>query len=126
VQKVTGIGGVFFRARDPKELTSWYEKHLGIDITEKTWTQRAGLTVFSPFKRDTDYFGRSEQQWMICFRVEDLIAFVAQLTASGIDVIQNDDWNSEVGTFARIHDPEGNPIELWEPSEQSRGENSAN
>jgi glyoxylase I family protein len=120
VQKVTGIGGFFFRARDPKKLSSWYEAHLGIDIFDTTWLQQAGLTVFAPFKNDTDYFGRAEQQWMLCFRVEDLQAFVSQLQHQGIDAIQKEEWNSEVGTFARLHDPEGNPIELWEPSAQCR------
>ena len=81
--------------------------------------QESGQTVFSPFKMDSDYFGRSEQQWMICFRVADLEAMITQLKANGIDAIQKDEWNSEVGAFARIHDPEGNPIELWQPSAQA-------
>lgn len=118
MQKVSGIGGVFFRSRDPKALSVWYEKHLGIDIFDQTWGQQAGLTVFAPFKHDTDYFGRAEQQWMLCYRVDDLQAFVTQLKDQGVEAIQNDEWNSEVGTFARIHDPEGNPIELWEPFAQ--------
>jgi glyoxylase I family protein len=117
MQKVTGIGGVFFRARDPKALIQWYEQELGVDIQEKTWVQDAGLTVFAPFKEDSDYFGRATQQWMLCFRVANLQAFVAQLKARGIDAIQKEEWNSEVGTFARIHDPDGNPIELWQPAE---------
>lgn len=66
--RVTGIGGVFFRAQDPKLLAEWYERHLGIDDIAKTvWRQDAGLTVFSPFAQDTDYFGRDEQQWMVNF-----------------------------------------------------------
>ncbi|MGL4234968.1 VOC family protein [Tabrizicola sp.] len=117
MQKVTGIGGVFFRAKETQALITWYEQNLGIDITDKTWVQEGGLTVFSPFREDTDYFGRREQQWMICFRVADLEAMLAQLRGSGIEAIQKDEWNSEVGTFARIHDPEGNPIELWQPSD---------
>ena len=119
MQKVTGIGGVFFRARDPKTLSDWYERNLGVDILDKTWVQESGQTVFAPFKMDSEYFGRAEQQWMICFRVADLDAMVTQLKANGIEAIQKDEWNSEVGTFAHIHDPEGNPIELWQPSEQS-------
>lgn len=115
--KVTGIGGVFFRAHDPKALAEWYERHLGIDDIAKTvWRQEAGLTVFAPFSHDTDYFGRPEQQWMINFRVDDLDAAIADLEASGIEVETRAEWDSEVGHFARIHDPEGNPIELWEPS----------
>lgn len=115
--KVTGIGGVFFRARDPKALAEWYERHLGIDDIAKTvWRQDAGLTVFAPFSHDTDYFGRPEQQWMINFRVDDLDGAIADLKAAGIAVEIRAEWDSEVGRFARIHDLEGNPIELWEPS----------
>jgi glyoxylase I family protein len=117
MQKVLGIGGVFFRARDPEALARWYTDHLGIDIADAVWQQRGGPTVFCPFKRDTEYFGRPEQQWMINFRVADLDAMIAQLQSRGIDVeTRPDEWDSEVGRFARIHDPEGNPIELWEPA----------
>ncbi|PLP57111.1 glyoxalase [Mesorhizobium loti] len=115
--RVTGIGGVFFRARDPKLLAEWYESHLGIDDIAKTvWRQDAGPTVFSPFAEDTEYFGRAEQQWLINFRVDDLDGMIARLKAAGIAVETRGEWDSEVGHFARIHDPEGNPIELWEPS----------
>jgi glyoxylase I family protein len=117
MHKVTGIGGFFFRAHSPQALVAWYTQHLGIDIVEAVWEQRAGPTVFHPFKADSDYFGRPEQQWMINFRVDDLDAMIAQLQAAGIAVeTRPDEWDSEVGRFARIHDPEGNPIELWEPS----------
>lgn len=115
--KVTGIGGFFFRARDPKVLAEWYERHLGIDDIAKTvWRQEAGMTILAPFNHDTDYFGRPEQQWLINFRVDDLDAAIADLKASDIEVETRAEWDSEVGRFARIHDPEGNPIELWEPS----------
>lgn len=118
--KVTGIGGLFFRARDPKRLTEWYERHLGVDDIAKTvWQQEAGLTVFAPFAQDTDYFGRPEQQWMINFRVDDLDAMIAALQAAGIAIETRAEWDSAVGRFARIHDPEGNPVELWEPSSQA-------
>lgn len=116
MQKVTGIGGVFFRAKDPKSLTEWYESNLGVDISARIWVQKSGQTVFSPFNEDSDYFGRQEQQWMVCFRVADLQAMIAQLELGGIEAIQKAEWNSEVGAFARVHDPEGNPIELWQPS----------
>lgn len=120
MQKVTGIGGVFFRARDPGALSSWYTRHLGIDIQDAIWMQGGGPTVFAPFKYNTEYFGRSEQQWMINFRVSDLDAMVSQLNDDGIEVeTRPEEWDSEVGRFARIHDPEGNPIELWEPAPQS-------
>jgi glyoxylase I family protein len=120
--KVTGIGGVFFRARDPQALAAWYEKHLGIDDLQKSvWAQDAGSTIFGPFAHDTDYFGRAEQQWMINFRVDDLDAMMAKLKADGIAVETRTEWDSEVGRFCRIHDPEGNPIELWEPAKNVEG-----
>ncbi|WP_309083525.1 VOC family protein [Chelativorans sp.] len=116
-QKVTGIGGVFFRARDPKALAAWYEEHLGIDdMAKSVWRQEAGDTIFGPFAETTSYFGRPEQQWMINFRVDDLDAMISQLKGSGITVETRAEWDSEVGRFARIHDPEGNPVELWEPA----------
>jgi glyoxylase I family protein len=113
MQKVTGIGGVFVKAKDLKALSKWYEDTLGVDINDKTWVQERGQTVFAPFKIDTDYFGRADQQWMICFRVDDLRSMIAQLESIGVAVVQKPEWNSEVGEFARIHDPDGNPVELW-------------
>lgn len=94
-----GIGGVFFRARDPRLLA-----------------EDAGPTIISPFAQDTGYFGRAEQQWLINFRVDDLDGMIIGLKAAGIAVETPEEWDSEVGHFARIHDPEGNPIEFWEPS----------
>lgn len=115
--KAIGIGGVFFRARDPRALLAWYEQHLGVsDFTRTIWMQEAGPTVFAPFAADTDYFGRMDQQFMINFRVDDLDALMAQLKAAGIAVETRPEWDSEVGRFCRIHDPEGNPVELWEPA----------
>lgn len=115
---VTGIGGFFFRAKDPQALAAWYEKHLGItDISRAVWKQQAGPTILSPFSRDTEYFGRPEQQWLINLRVDDLDAAMSDLKAAGIAVETRAEWDSEVGRFCRIHDPEGNPIELWQPSD---------
>ncbi len=116
---VTGIGGLFFRAADPKALAAWYERHLGIKrvpdtYEEPPWQQQAGPTVFAPFKQDTEYFSRPEQQWMLNVRVNDLDAFVADLRAAGIEVTVDPETYPN-GRFARTHDPEGNPIELWEP-----------
>ncbi|EEE36300.1 glyoxalase/bleomycin resistance protein/dioxygenase [Rhodobacteraceae bacterium KLH11] len=117
MEKVTGIGGVFFRARDPDGLSAWYERHLGVThFASGPWKQREGYTVFAPFALDTDYFDRVEQQWMINFRVDDLEAMIKQLRSAGITVETRAEWDSDIGRFARIHDPEGNPIELWEPS----------
>ncbi|XDA98752.1 hypothetical protein AB1M95_02260 [Sulfitobacter sp. LCG007] len=74
MQRVTGIGGVFFRSQNPAVLVQWYEQNLGVDISSKTWVQQAGQTVFAPFNQESEYFGRKAQQWMICFRVDDLNA----------------------------------------------------
>lgn len=102
-------------------LAEWYDRHLGVGNFKKSiWRQEAGLTVFVPFSHNTDYFGRTEQQWMINFRVEDLDAAIVDLEASGIRVETRAEWDSDVGRFARIHDPEGNPIELWELSALAR------
>ena len=79
------------------------------------WRTEAGITVFAPFKKDTTYFGRPEQAWMVNFRVADLEAMVAQLRAAGITVTEPESYPN--GDFARVHDPEGNPIELWEPKD---------
>ncbi|NOX93922.1 MAG: VOC family protein [Alphaproteobacteria bacterium] len=116
---VTGIGGVFFRAHDPKAVVAWYKEHLDIEIGGMAfWSQEAGPTVFAPFKADTDYFGSSDQQWMINLRVKDLDGLLTKLKSKGIDVEMRDEWQSaEIGRFARIHDPAGTPIELWEPAE---------
>ena len=115
---VAGIGGFFFRASNPTALAEWYRQHLGVDLTptdysQKPWSQEAGPTVFSPFPQDTDYFGDSAKHWMINFRVDDLDAMVEQLRAAGIEVT-NDPEKYPNGRFARLRDPEGNPIELWE------------
>lgn len=117
-QKVTGVGGFFFRAKDPKALAAWYAEHLGVASEDgcAPWRQAAGYTVFAPFAEDTDYFGRPEQAWMLNFRVDDLDGMIGQLQAAGISVeTRPDEWDGPHGRFARIHDPEGNPIELWEP-----------
>ena len=113
---VTGIGGVFFRSENPKRLIEWYEKHFGIMSADHSpWNQSAGPTVFMPFPNETDYFSR-EKQWMINLRVEGLDAIISTLQSSGIAVVTKAEWNSpETGRFARLHDPEGNAIELWEP-----------
>lgn len=119
MEKVSGIGGVFFKADNPEELAQWYEKHLGVLPVPQSydalpWMQEAGPTVFAPFEQTTDYFGRDEQKWMINFRVNDLDAMVKQLTDAGIDVAVNEE-DYPNGRFAQLRDPEGNPVELWEP-----------
>jgi glyoxylase I family protein len=120
MERVTGIGGLFFRARDPLALGRWYADNLGIDVPPPTyddepWRQEAGPTVFAPFSADTDFFARDEQSWMVNFRVRDLDAMAEQLRAAGSEV-EIDPEEYPNGRFARLADPEGNPIQLWEPA----------
>lgn len=118
--QATGIGGVFLRSDDPEKLSSWYSTHLGIDLSQGAWIQAAGPTVFAPFPRDSDYF-EQDRQVMLNFRVDDLDGLLAQLSAAGIAAETRPEWDSEIGRFARIHDPEDNPIELWEPAGPAAG-----
>lgn len=113
---VNGIGGFFFRAKDPKALGAWYQTHLGVGSAPYGhWETQAGPSVFAPFNADTDYFA-ADRQWMLNLRVDDLDGLCATLRAAGIDIITKPEWDMPgVGRFARIHDPEGNPIELWQP-----------
>lgn len=118
-EKVLGIGGVFFRSRNPAALARWYADHLGVSpvptsYQEEPWHQAAGPTVFAPFPDTTGYFGSQQQVWMINFRVGNLAKMVAQLERAGIKV-KLDPQSYPNGRFARLRDPEGNPIELWEP-----------
>ena len=124
MKRVTGIGGVFFKARDPKALGEWYARHLGIDVEE--WGGAAfkwvtpenpsgtGSTVWSPFKEDTGYFAPSTASFMVNYRVEDLHALLAALRAEGCQVDDKVD-ESEFGKFGWVMDPEGNKVELWQP-----------
>ena len=117
---MSGIGGLFFKAHDPESLANWYRQHLGIDLVpqaydQQPWTQAAGPTVFAPFKSDSDYFSQ-DKQWMLNLRVSGLDELLEKLRAAGIGITTKAEWDTpETGRFARIHDPEGNPIELWEP-----------
>lgn len=118
INRVQGFGGFFFRARDPDKLAKWYRDHLGIDpapqdMEMQPWVTDSGVTVFAPFASDTDYFA-ADKAFMLNFRVVDLAAMIGQLESAGIDVSHESEM-AGIGRFARIHDPEGNPIELWEP-----------
>ena len=120
MEKVAGIGGLFFRAHDPKALANWYQQHLGIALTPTSeggsvWQQEAGPTSFSPFPETTKYFGDPNKAFMVNFRVHDLDKMVAQLRAAGIEVKDPESYPN-IGRFTRLHDPEGNPIELWQPA----------
>ncbi|MFJ8896792.1 VOC family protein [Leifsonia sp. NPDC102414] len=112
---VTGIGGFFFRSRNSEACAAWYRDHLGIEAGgDRVWAQDAGMTVFAPFPSDTDYFP-ADQPFMLNLRIEDLDALLARLENADIQVERRPEWeNSAYGRFARIYDPEGLPIELWE------------
>ena len=113
-----GIGGFIFRAADPDKLRAWYAEHLGVGAGEHgEWATAAGPSVFMPFPRASDYFA-ADREWMLNLRVDGLDAMLEALAASGIEAATNPDWDTPgVGRFARLHDPEGNPIELWEPDD---------
>ena len=120
MEKVQGVGGLFIRSQDPKALAKWYDEVLGInpvptDAETPPWMQEAGPTVFSPFAADTDYF-RADRQVMMNFRVGDIDAMSAQIEAFGTSVKRLPDMEG-IGKFAHLEDPEGNPIELWEPAQ---------
>lgn len=119
--RVTGLGGFFFKTEDPKELKSWYGKHLGLPVDDYGctfwWKDKEGndcSTQWSPFAKDTSYFKPSEKQFMMNFRVENLVELLAVLKEEGVTVV-GDIEEYEYGKFGWILDPEGNKIELWEP-----------
>jgi predicted enzyme related to lactoylglutathione lyase len=125
--RVTGIGGIFLRARDPKSLAAWYTQHLGIQLTEYgsatlLWTDEipatTGMTTWALFPSDTKYFGPgnkdSPQQAMVNYRVDDLDALLTHLAAAGVPIDPHRE-DYDYGRFAWITDPEGNRIELWQP-----------
>ena len=124
MQRVTGIGGVFFHARDAVALRAWYQEHLGIDIEEWggavfTWADgegqpTPGSTVWSIGAADSDHFAPSSAPFMVNYRVADLASLVEALKAEGCDVLDKTE-ESEYGKFAWVMDPEGNKVELWEP-----------
>lgn len=117
MEHVSGIGGYFFRAKNPETLLAWYRDVLGLDFGEHgLWEQSAGPTVFAPFPVDTDYFGPGDQQSMLNFRVPSLDAMLTQLREAGADVVEETQNMDGVGRFGWVRDPEGNCVELWEPA----------
>jgi predicted enzyme related to lactoylglutathione lyase len=124
MKRVTGIGGIFFKAKDPEALRAWYQEHLGIELLEWggavfTWTDvdgqpTGGATVWTIKAEDDDGFQPGSAPFMVNYRVADLHALVAALKAEGCDVLDKID-ESELGKFAWVIDPEGNKVELWEP-----------
>ena len=126
MERVTGIGGVFFKANDPKALTDWYRRHLGVPVDaggyvvfpwrEEADPRRVGKTVWSAFSRDTKYFEPSAAPFMINYRVRDLDRLLEELRREGVEADPRIE-EGEDGRFAWVMDPEGNRIELWEPPE---------
>ncbi|MEO0881453.1 MAG: VOC family protein [Pseudomonadota bacterium] len=121
--EVTGFGGFFFRAEDPKTLADWYLHNLGIDRVPTTydvepWTQDAGPTVFSPYPETSDALAPAGKVFMLNFRTEDLDGLVAHLRENGSEVTVEEEVYPN-GRFATLEDPEGNPIQLWEPKDPS-------
>ncbi len=115
MERVIGLGGVFFRARDPDALRSWYAEHLGLELEDFGGAVfEGGPTVWSIFASETDYFGPSGQQAMFNYRVRDLDAMLEQLRAAGVKV-EDTVEESEQGRFGWATDPEGNRLELWQP-----------
>jgi len=118
--RVTGLGGIFFKSRDPKALAAWYAKHLGLPVTDFGGAMfvedesRPGATLWTPFKESTDYFKPSTRDFMINFRVDDLDGLLAKLRSDGVQV-DADVQDSEYGKFGWIMDPDGNRVELWQP-----------
>lgn len=121
MKRVVGIGGIFFKARDPEALRAWYKAHLGIDVqdwggTTFPWDRPDGMTVWSIFPGSSEAFAPSSSSFMVNYVVEDLQAVLAVLRSEGCEVDSKVD-ESDFGTFGWVMDPEGNRIELWQPPE---------
>ena len=119
--RVTGIGGVFFKARDPKALAAWYRDMLGLAVEDwggvmfQSGPGGPPMTLFVPFEASTSHFAPSTREFMINFTVDDIDGLLAMLAAKGITPLKRDDDSDPNGRFAWIMDPEGSKIELWEP-----------
>ncbi|MBS1927369.1 MAG: VOC family protein [Chitinophagaceae bacterium] len=127
MKKVTGIGGIFFKCKDPQKMRDWYKANLGLQTNQYgavfEWYQGAdstkkGFSQWSPFKEDTKYFEPSKKEFMINYRVENLEALVEELQKSGVTVVDKIE-SYDYGKFVHILDPEGNKIELWEPNDEA-------
>jgi predicted enzyme related to lactoylglutathione lyase len=126
MQRVTGIGGIFFKANDPGALRAWYQKHLGLDVqdwggaafrwADKTGQPIPGTTIWNVAGNESDYFAPSKSSFMINYRVADLKSLLEALRAEGCNVLDKTD-DSDYGKFGWVIDPEGNKIELWQPPE---------
>ncbi len=125
MKKVTGIGGIFFKCKDPKKLKEWYKTHLGLNTNDYgatfEWREDAdpthkGSTTWSPFPESSKYFDPSTKDFMINYRVADLDALVGQLKNEGVTIVDTME-TYDYGKFIHILDAEGNKVELWEPKE---------
>jgi predicted enzyme related to lactoylglutathione lyase len=127
MKRVTGIGGIFFKTKDPAKIKAWYGKHLGLPVDEYgasfKWlevdnkdAETPALTAWSPFKDDTKYFAPSEKPFMFNYRVENLVELLKLLKEEGVEVV-GEMQEFPYGKFGWIMDPEGNKIELWEPKD---------
>jgi predicted enzyme related to lactoylglutathione lyase len=125
MKKVTGIGGIFFKCKDPKKITEWYQKHLGLNTNpygatfewfEDTDSTKKAQTQWTPFSETTKYFEPSTKEFMINYRVENLEALVDELKKEGVTILDNI-ATYDYGKFVHILDAEGNKIELWEPKD---------
>ncbi|MDO9256018.1 MAG: VOC family protein [Bacteroidales bacterium] len=125
MKRVTGIGGIFFKSKNPDKVKEWYKTHLGLQTDEygasfewrlATDSTKKGFTQWSPFSDSTKYFGPSKQTFMINYRVENLVALVEQLEKEGVRIVDKIETYS-YGKFVHILDIEGNKVELWEPRE---------
>ena len=120
MERVTGIGGVLFRARDPDRINHWYATHLGVDRAPESydvspWWQKSGPTVLAAMSADSEVLGGPDHSWSLNFRVVDLDAMISQLRGVGIDVdVDPEEYPN--GRFASLRDPEGNVVQLWEPA----------
>lgn len=124
MERVTGLGGPFIKANDPKAMAAWYEKHLEISFNGTTYagweftnadgSKKTGSNVLSFFKKESDYFAPSEKQVMLNFIVKDLFGLLAVLRTEGVEII-GEPMDEDYGKFGWIMDPEGNKIELWQP-----------
>ena len=126
-KKVKGIGGIFFKCNDPEKIKEWYNRHLGLptdqygtmfESRQSDNPEKKNYLQWSPFKESTDYFQPSEKQFMINYVVENIEELVEELKSAGVTVT-DEIATYDYGKFVHIMDPEGNKIELWEPSEQS-------
>lgn len=125
-KRVTGVGGVFFKTKDPSKLKDWYAKHLGIKTDEyggafkfRQWhaPEKSGYLQWSPFKEDTTYFAPSEKDMMVNYRVDNLVWLVEELKKEGVTILDEIE-TFDYGKFVHIMDLEGNKIELWEPIDE--------